>query len=929
MYSFSNWIYVLLCCIGSGTGNVGSRHSSGDDSSFPLGRQNRNMEFKDATAAAQAAAESAELASMAARAAVELSSGGRVTRQYSTEPQKSSVYGLSNEESQRYGGSKLHGEHLAQYQVTNASPGRNSPMHYEKIDRTEQDILAGAAERLYVEDHKKTGKSSFSASKSTTASVDNNPLVNTSQNTDTYSQKNSFERESSDSLRGFSMKKQPSNNEVEFVNELNDGMKSQNIEYIGEVGIRKQSSTASSHSHSSTLSDDHIDMLSLSHQNLGNNAGQEPFVVDEGCINSNNEKATSYENTTLVFDQSGSDDDYKFDLENEFKGEESSFFSSSSGITASVSLFGNTDPWNPRRSIDDSLGRSIFQSSSSTEQHSSDIFSESLTSATVPSQPDGLLHVNFDDSDGQSSDGEEELEKPELVGSVEPSKKPYEQNVYSRNSELNQSPSHGLSSFAEKENEASNRKAWSPPSSVDLDPMEVRLETKKSEEIRGVYDENLGYGDLPSPKIKSSEFDFSIDDKKHSPASPDTSKDNELLKESSLGSGGELSFGKLTGGLRNKGIRRPPYIRSPSGNSSPFKQASGDTSSKIEQSFSSVIVGTSSSPDAHSRKVTLKQSKPSSGGLVSSSNSDNDDFMELSSAEKLTHNSSHQEEHHQKIGIEENKNPRSRFSNTYFDADSSDSEEELPKQASTSNTRPITAFSRRTKAATSSMSRSSLKPTDMSESSLTPDYEMERKSSLRSSYANEAQQKRLSQTKSPGHFGSPKQRWSAEQATSKPMPESKKSLNEESLKLSTRKQAWSSNLGSSEQQRRSAEEATSYPKPESKRSLNEESLKSSTRKQVWSDNSESSEQLSSPEQATSKPMPEFKRSLNEGSLKSSTRDHSSGVLPKMSTSGSSGISNTEGSSVVTPSTEKASHVHPKLPDYDSFAAHFQSLRQSR
>ncbi|KAK4342487.1 hypothetical protein RND71_038303 [Anisodus tanguticus] len=58
------------------------------DGNFSAGRQNWNMEFKDATSAAQAAAESAERASLAARAAAELS---RVSRQYSSESQRSEV----------------------------------------------------------------------------------------------------------------------------------------------------------------------------------------------------------------------------------------------------------------------------------------------------------------------------------------------------------------------------------------------------------------------------------------------------------------------------------------------------------------------------------------------------------------------------------------------------------------------------------------------------------------------------------------------------------------------------------------------------------------------------------------------------------------------------------------------------------------------
>ncbi|XP_076922494.1 uncharacterized protein LOC143584294 [Bidens hawaiensis] len=69
---------------GSGMMNLSqSFHRNNSNSSF--GNENWNMEFKDATSAAQAAAESAERASIAARAAAKLSSQGKITRQYSTE----------------------------------------------------------------------------------------------------------------------------------------------------------------------------------------------------------------------------------------------------------------------------------------------------------------------------------------------------------------------------------------------------------------------------------------------------------------------------------------------------------------------------------------------------------------------------------------------------------------------------------------------------------------------------------------------------------------------------------------------------------------------------------------------------------------------------------------------------------------------------
>ncbi|KAL8160833.1 hypothetical protein V2J09_012322 [Rumex salicifolius] len=58
---------------------------SGEENSLFVERQKWNMEFKDASAAAHAAAESAEMASMAARAAAEIASRGKFTENASTD----------------------------------------------------------------------------------------------------------------------------------------------------------------------------------------------------------------------------------------------------------------------------------------------------------------------------------------------------------------------------------------------------------------------------------------------------------------------------------------------------------------------------------------------------------------------------------------------------------------------------------------------------------------------------------------------------------------------------------------------------------------------------------------------------------------------------------------------------------------------------
>jgi hypothetical protein len=86
--------------------------------------------------------------------------------------------------------------------------------------------------------------------------------------------------------------------------------------------------------------------------------------------------------------------------------------------------------------------------------------------------------------------------------------------------------------------------------------------------------------------------------------------------------------------------------------------------------------------------------------------------------------------HNQKADTKLNKNSSPRVPITNFVVDPSDSEEDLPKQGSIGNARPITGLSRRTKASSPNASRSSyLKAKGTSDASSTPNYGAKRKSS--------------------------------------------------------------------------------------------------------------------------------------------------------------------------------------------------------
>ncbi|KAK1549866.1 hypothetical protein Q3G72_009195 [Acer saccharum] len=190
---------------GSSAVRMEFRHPySGQGQPFSSGSQSWNMEFTDATAAAQAAAESAERASMAARAAAELASRGNSTRRYSTESHR-------DEESQRYADSTLRNEHHAKGPINNSFHGRNSRTHLEQIDGNQQHDVLGINENFRRESLKSTDKSA--SLKSNVASVDGNPLENSTWQYSTESHGDEESQRYADStLRNEHHAKSPVNN---------------------------------------------------------------------------------------------------------------------------------------------------------------------------------------------------------------------------------------------------------------------------------------------------------------------------------------------------------------------------------------------------------------------------------------------------------------------------------------------------------------------------------------------------------------------------------------------------------------------------------------------------------------------------------------------------------------------------------------------
>ncbi|CAA7040294.1 unnamed protein product [Microthlaspi erraticum] len=250
----------------------------GDDN--PSSRSNHRWEtseFFDSTDAARAAAEAAERASFAARAAAELSSKERMTRQDSPESHvSSSSVNFRNEPSHRHNRSNVQSEGFSE---DHSSPRRNV------MDRTRQDRYGRAKESEI-------------------------PPV------DKPSERHSLESlRKNGSFGKTGREKQPSESEDE---------EDVSVGYSEDAHLRKQSSRASSHSHSSNYSDEDV---------TGSDYRKTPSVVEENVF------ATDYDHRSHSsfkdidshehgrYDDAGADtfDDYgsyfdkpKFDAEDDY-----------------------------------------------------------------------------------------------------------------------------------------------------------------------------------------------------------------------------------------------------------------------------------------------------------------------------------------------------------------------------------------------------------------------------------------------------------------------------------------------------------------------------------------------------------------------------------------------------------------------------------
>ncbi|XP_055822364.1 uncharacterized protein LOC129891133 isoform X2 [Solanum dulcamara] len=785
------------------------------DGNFSIDRQNWNMEFKDATSAAQAAAESAERASLAARAAAELS---RVTRQYSSESQRPEVessggggrgmydtsvhehfpkdsansslsdrnprlqneridslhhenlaraagqfhddnYGTSGGSGPgKYGNSRIH-EQFPKDSAISSSPDRTSRFQPERTESLQHDNIARAT-RHHNDMHGTSDGPDSQVSAGAIGSINNDNSFASLGEGDDYMQKRLSKEDSKVIPR-----KSSGRTESEYTNSFkNESM--EDFNYFGEEATTKDPKINSSDSYLST-SGFGENIHHSSQQSYGYDESYDPFNnVYQGHIPSETVNKSSHDSASVAFDDSGSEEDcnIKFDSDPIYDDQQAKLYFPSPERKSPTYNSPIKKSWS--FDSDKSLEKSSLASEILVEKQSPQLY-ESLAASGDNSRRENVV-PSFDDSDGMNSESDNEMARHPI----------------------------------------------------------------------------------------------GTDGKKWSPALPGTQTDDDNLASSVSGFEKEFTFGKLTGGLKHKGHIPPPYLRSRLNNVPSSvecaKESPAVRSQDVAPPKSSVGLG-----------MRMKIGDKSSSRLDDTHSASDTDSSDVEiSQEALSYR---QRTYAQKTGSEVNsKYAGLRGSTTYFDSDSSDSEAGPKKQSFAGRSQLSSGFSRRTKASSSSLDTNPYSKFKISsEEAVNSDSGVDRKPTNHS-------------------FGV---------KTQEPL----KSV------------------------RNSYAADTQEPLKMTKNFYNSESRESPSDKRI------SLEQPSAGP-AVSRPIAQPKITSQEGRQKSvrvekpsrsSQMAAASGNndAPKAPASGGDNFSRED-------SMKKASHVHPKLPDYDDIASKLKSLRMN-
>ncbi|KAK4432932.1 IST1-like protein [Sesamum alatum] len=611
----------------------------GDSNAIPLDRQRWNMEFKDATAAAQAAAESAERASMAARAAAELSSRGRIMRQYSTESHKSDGPALKD------GGPETYAKPIFSEESMNTSFSEHTSLQNEPMDglKPHNQKIDG---RFKVDGRGGRKEYNQSASLRSKASRDDNSLDHDVPVVQGYSQNNSLEE-----VPGDEMPRQRQSFKYKAENANGWPGKSENVR---EERIRKQPSDEFYHPPSSIPDDVNIFSNSDSPK-FDYDDVEDPFqgYMKEGTYG---EATSSHQSAALVFDNSDSDSEiYGFNSDPTYDEQGPRSYLPSSGQKSPEHLSMKTDSGSPTSS-----SSNVVKSTSPlffTRKNSSSDLSESLDGSKL----DDSVPVAFDESDGSASESDEDMNVFRNTGMEDSRDFPSKQNPSVRSHVKDKSKQSVGSSFKEKASSGFDQKQWSLSSDDELKSDEFDTERNQGKLFDADPPEKFSFtkpsADQPALEPKKSQMELNY------------------IEDSSPESGEGLNFGKLTGGLRHKGYNRAPYLKKQSDVSSSFNTESKDTTTSVTKSTAPAAV---ESPRISTRFEHKKNARMSDLRYESDSESSEEE-------EPLQKSSGHKQGklYNLRSGKEVKTKPSLAASTSIFGSDSSDMDEDPPKESLT------------------------------------------------------------------------------------------------------------------------------------------------------------------------------------------------------------------------------------------------------
>ncbi|KAI3850689.1 hypothetical protein MKW98_030749 [Papaver atlanticum] len=520
---------------------------------LPTDKQHWNMEFKDANEAAHAAAESAERASRAARAAAEIASGRKDIRQYSPESRESFDYSVKDERRGTLAGPNVRGEHINRDPVRMTNESRTSSsknvdprMQDRQRERNDSSNQRGVPGRRY---HSYDGNER--------SSDDDRRSVGNPQRADRKSHRNTSEVEPINSIQEGRKKEKghyrdevriqdqfTDDSEVESVDQQHSDKKTEYTDFPLGRQIRVQSSKSVSPSCASIEGDEAHSDSEMHH--YGSDLGGHCF---HSTVNENTRKETRKpsfkDNSGVVFDEYDFEEDRNLGFKDVYNSHESESYAPKPIRESPPRASRIIDSWTPRKSKSGSAEENFgVKSDSDKESHSSLGLLEMLSKGAGPLKSDDSSSVAFDDYP-------ESEEETDIGASSEHSLKtsttgfPLEHSVSITKTESTETNiGHGTvrSSFKKKNEEASQK----PSTGSSHDPDSQHRSFKRNQETEMSYvgePENSysGRGSKPSSFVKREAARANV--KPELLSSSDDSESEGIYgnRDRQIGAGGEYS----------------------------------------------------------------------------------------------------------------------------------------------------------------------------------------------------------------------------------------------------------------------------------------------------------------------------------------------------------------------------------------------------